>query len=505
MESEVQEIVEELDAEELLELSAVDNDFYCQYWFPRTFRQKGAPFHPQIWEALETPGVRHIGCEVFRGGAKTTLLRAFTSKRIALAQSRTILYVSETQDHAKRSVRWIKRQILYNKAWSEFFQLSIGTKKTDEWLEIEHGIDDTPITIVAVGITGQSRGLNIDDYRPDLIVIDDPCNEENTATPEQRKKTENLIFGALDKSLTPPTEAQDAKMVLLQTSLQQDDVINQCHSDDYWKTFKFSCFDIHERSTWEERFPTEFLQREKDAARAKNRLPLWYREMECKIVAPEMADFRPEWLKGIPGGVLPEGGVHFLYIDPVPPPSEREMAMGMKEKDFEVHTVVKFLKGDYFICEQRIKKGHTPEWSVMTFWELVDAWDVKLWECEPINYQRTLKWLIEKSMESRGRYIQVYKPPNNKMDMRKKRYRILDSLTGVASQGHLFVDFNRQKEFCDQFVSYPNVSHDDALESGAGAVKLAIENGPLMDAEFDEVEDDHTLGRHKQPRLGHCP
>lgn len=482
----------------------MDNDFYCQYWFPRTFRQPGAPFHPEIWEALETPGQRHIGCEVFRGGAKTTLLRAFTSKRVAFASSRTILYVSAAQDHAKRSIKWLKRQVLFNKRWADFFQLSIGTKKSDEWLEIQHGIDHTPISIVAIGITGQNRGLNIDDYRPDLIIIDDPCDEENTATADQRRKTEELVFGALDKSLAPPTEAQDAKMVLLQTSLHQDDLINQCHRDDHWKSFKFSCFDAREKSTWEDRFPTEFLLEEKEAHRKKNRLPLWFREMECKIVAAELADFRPEWLKGWPGGILPEGGVHFLYIDPVPPPSEREMAMGMKEKDFEVHTVVKFYEGEYFVCEQRIKKGHTPEWSVMTFWELVDKWNVILYESEPINYQRTLKWIIDKSMEARGRYIQSYTlRQGQKADMRKKRYRILDSLTGVASQGHFYVNFETMPELCDQFISYPNVAHDDALDSCAGAIKLALENGPLMDAEFEEIEESR---KGSTPlAIGYCP
>lgn len=166
---------EMLSASEVLHYAAEDNDFYCQHFFPKTFRQRGAPFHPAIWEALETPEARHIGCEVFRGGAKTTLLRAFTSKRIAFGSSRTILYVSESQDHAKRSVRWLKRQVLFNKPWADFFQLSLGTKKTDEWLEIVNGIDGVIISVIAVGITGQTRGLNLDDYRPDLIIVDDPC------------------------------------------------------------------------------------------------------------------------------------------------------------------------------------------------------------------------------------------------------------------------------------------------------------------------------------------
>ncbi len=499
--------LEQLTGEEVLALAATDNNFYCQHFFPKTFRQQGAPFHPEIWQALETPGQRHIACEVFRGGAKTTLLRAFTSKRVAFGSSRTILYVSETQDHAKRSVRWLKNQVLYNPHWADFFQLSLGTKKTDEWLEIIHGIDGVTISILAIGITGQTRGLNLDDYRPDLIIIDDPCNEENTATPEQRQKIENLVFGALDKSLAPPTEAQDAKEVLLQTSLNGADLINTCHKDAHWKSFKFSCFDRNEESTWPQRFPTEFLQKDKASHRAMNRLPLWYREMECKIVAGELSDFRPEWLQPFPGGMLPEGGAHFLYIDPVPPPSDREIAMGLKDKDNEAHAVVKYYKGGYYIADIESNKGHDPDWTLMKFWELAKMWSVDLWEVEPRQYQRTLKWLIEKSMKAMGVYIKVNVPP--KMDMRPKKTRIVQSLQHIAAMGHLYCDVTnpRMKLFVEQFTQYPNVNHDDELEAVANAVKLAQEHGPLMDIDYEEIDDDIVRLTHEGKRLGlgACP
>ena len=501
MESEIQQ---EISAEEILELCAVDNDFYCQFFFPKTFRQSGAPFHPEVWEALETPHERQIACEIFRGGAKTTLLRTFTSKRIAFASSRTIIYTSETSTHAERSVRWLKNNVLYNKKWTDFFKLELGKKKTDEWLEIYNGIDDVMISILAVGVTGQSRGVNIDDYRPDLIVIDDPCNEENTGTPEQRKKMENLVFGAFAKSLAPPTEAQDAKMVLLQTSLHELDLINTCHKDDAWKTFKFSCFNEQGESTWPERFPTEFLKKEKENHIKMNRLPLWLREMECKIVAESTSDFRVEWLKEWPGGILPEGGVHFLYIDPVPPPSDREIAMGLKDKDFEVIAVVKYFRGEVYLCEVSDYKGHSPDWTVAKFWEMVNRWDVKIWEAEPVNYQRTLKWLIERSMQERGRYVQVNAP--KQMDMRKKRVRILDTLQPICSQGHFYINKNEHAVFVEQYASYPNVNHDDALDAVAGATKLALEHGPGME-DYEDIDDDipRALENENKILLGHCP
>ena len=154
--------------DELINLSALDSDFYCRTFFPLTFRLETPPFHRDIWQLLEARAYRHIAIEVFRGGAKTTTLRTFTSKRIAYGMSRTIAYVLKAQDHSIKSLIWLKKQVEYNRLWAGTFGLSQGRKWSDEWIEIYNKHLDLSVSIVALGITGQTRGLNIDDYRPDL-------------------------------------------------------------------------------------------------------------------------------------------------------------------------------------------------------------------------------------------------------------------------------------------------------------------------------------------------
>lgn len=463
------------DVMELLNLGAVDGEFYCRQWFPRAFRNESPPFHRVVWDALEG-GYRFVSVEMFRGAAKTTLLRAFASKRIAYAESRTILYVSESQDHAKRSVRWIRRQVQFNKPWANFFKLSLGTKKTDEWLEIYHGVEDEPISILAVGITGQTRGINLDDFRPDLIIVDDPCDEENTGTPEQRKKIHTLFFGALAKSLAPPADSDNALMCLLQTPLNEADLISGCRRDPQWYSLTFGCFNEDGQSRWPQRYPTKFLLDDKKAHIARNDLALWLREMECKIIAEGISAFRQSWLKPYPAGVTPldllaEGGQAFLWIDPVPPPSEREIARGLKGKDWEVLAVVIKYKGEIYLAETAANRGHEPDWTVMKFWELVDRYRVFQFGVETINYQRTLKWLLEQSMVAKGRYVSCFVP--DKQDKRKKSYRIIDALKPVTSQGRFHVIFEEHTVFVEQYTAYPAVNNDDEIEAVAEATRLA--------------------------------
>ena len=495
--------LETLSASELLNLGAVDGEFYCRQWFPKAARQRAPEMHVETWEAIEGKH-RYVSVELFRGAAKTTVLRMFTSKRVAYGISRTIMYVSESQDHAKRSVRWLRRQILYNRPWANFFKLSLGTKKTDEWLEIIHGIEEVPITILAVGMTGQTRGPNLDDFRPDLIIVDDPCDEENTATVEQREKLHKLFFGALAKSLAPPIDSDNALMCLLQTPLNEFDLVSECRRDKQWFSLTYGCFDAVGKSRWEERYPTKFLLEEKQAHIERNDLPLWYAEMECRIISDATSSFRSKWLKEYPEGMnakdmLNEGGQAFLWIDPVPPPSERQLAKGLQGKDYEVLAVVIKFQGAVYLAEYAEKRGHEPDWTIAEFWRLVNTYRVLQFGVEVRGYQRTLKWLIEQSMIKHGRYIQVY--VHDKEDNRKKSYRIIDSLKGITSQGQFYVRASQHARFIEQFTAYPRVVHDDVIEAVAEATRIAQEYLTL-EGTFDRYDEDDEPS---QKMIGACP
>lgn len=461
--------------EEVVALAAVDNQFYGQAFFPRTLRQKTPLFHRDIDDLLEDSSHRYVAIEVFRGGAKTTKLRIYTSKRIAYGISRTILFVSATQDHSKKSLAWLKRNIEFNKKWAQTYGLRRGKKWTEEHIEIIHDSlsddeEEFVITILAVGITGQVRGVNIDDWRPDLIVVDDPCDEENTATPEQRKKTDDLFFGALQNSLAPTSETPEAKLVLLQTSLNKEDLINSCHKDSRFASRKYSCFDDRGESRWPSRWTTEELLAEKQGFIDRNQLLLWLREMECKTGDAETADFRSEWLRF--WELLPEGMVFYLGVDPVPPPTPKQLEQGLQNKDFETLYVVGVYRGDFYLVDYRRNRGHEPDWTIAAFFELVDKWRPIKARVETVAYQRTLKWLLEKAMKKRKRYLQI----EGNDDKRKKRHRILQAFQGLASQGRFYVRRDMQ-DFIEQFTSYPNVSHDDDLDGASQAVECANDVG----------------------------
>src|SRR5947207_5323824 len=234
--------------DERVELGARDGIFFAHEWFPRTFRQTSPEFHYEMCQAIEGLDHPFVTFEVFRGGAKTTLLRTCTAKRVSYGLSRTAVFTSASQRHAERTIRWLKRQMEVNAYWTQTFGLRIGSKWTDSEIEIVNTLMGFSTFVLAIGMTGQVRGINLEDYRPDFWVVDDPNNEENTATEEARTKTNELFFGAMQGSLEARTENPHVKMALAQTSLNKEDLINQCHRDPTWKTVKYGILDSFGKS-----------------------------------------------------------------------------------------------------------------------------------------------------------------------------------------------------------------------------------------------------------------
>lgn len=472
-----------LTAAELVRLCAVDSDFFAHTFFPKAARKASPGFSKAVWDSLETPTKRLLNIKMYRGSAKTTRLRIFTAKRIAYGISRTILYVGASESHAIRSINWLRSQIeprlgqdgvLRPTPFATTFGLRPGRKWQEHEIEVFHGIDEHPIWILGVGITGNIRGINFDDYRPDLIVVDDAVTDENAQTKEQCAKIADLVMGALANSLSK--EEVNAKLVMLNTPLNPFDVCAMAEQSAEWHTESYGCWTkatemlpVEEQvSSWPELFPTEELRVQKTLAVQENRYSIFAREMECKLVGAESLSFRPNWVRFYEPEELPRGMQCVLAIDPVPPPSDKQTAKALAGKDYEALAVVGRARGDYYLLDYRVSRGHDPNWTIAMMFELGLKYRVLRVVVESIAYQRVLKWILEKEMQRRGIYFPT---KDTKGDKRPKFARITTSLSGVASQGHFWCR-SGHTEFLLQFQNYgPGYKgNDDVLEACSIAV-----------------------------------
>lgn len=493
---------QKIDADEMVQLCAVDPDLFYHTFFPKTARQGSAPFHLKMDSMLENPVQPFNRYNMFRGSAKTTRLRMYTGRRVSYGISRTILYVGASEDHAVRSVRWLKTQVEKNTVWTKTFGLRAGSKWDQAQIEIVNDALGITSWILGVGITGNLRGINFDDYRPDLILLDDIITDENAATLEQREKISDLVFGALKESLAPKTEEPNAKMVFLQTPLHLDDAAMRAEKDPEWVTLTQGCWTDETKdapvdeqiSVWEERYPTVERRASKKAAAKANRLSKWLRENECRLVSPETTSFKSFWLNKVvemPG----RNAYNVLAIDPVPPPSDRELEKGLQGKDFEVLGVCGRAGHNYYVQEYVANRGHEPNWTIYEAFRLAIKYGVAKIVVESTAYQRTLKWLIEQEMRRRGLYFLV----EEAKDKRKKFARITSTLSGIASHGQLYCH-PEHVEFIEQFENYPEVDHDDVIDMvSMGMSELVDPILELMPSEYAVLSEPKLIMRRAAP------
>jgi len=471
-----------LSPDEAVRIGATSLTRYGRIFFPRTFRQASPVFHESIGTVLDNPDFRQVAIEVFRDGAKTTLIRTLISRRIAYGITRTGLIVSASQYHSIMTLRWIKRQIEHNKTWTQIFKLRKGSKWSDDHIEIIHGKFEHPVTLLALGITGQLRGYNIDDYRPDLIICDDTSTDEAANSAGQRKKEQNLVFGALLNSLAPESEAPNAKAIILDTPKSKFDLIESCESDPAWKFFRFGIFDEAGESRWPERYPTATLLQAKEHAVKAGRLTIWLREKECKVVSEETASFMESQL--MYWETLPDYATYLIAIDPASSDSPKA--------DDNVVAVLALKKGNVYLVEYQAATGQNPEMVTTAVFEYARRFRPIGCVVESIAYQRTLAWYLEKELRKARIPLPVFK----RQDRRSKPDRIVQAIGGYVAYQRLYVRRSHAK-FLEQYIEFSPLAeiHDDVLDAVSIGIDWAEDRGldSILEGEsrrIPEGEDD---------------
>lgn len=494
---------ERISLAEAVRLGSLDSSLFNRVFFPKSARLATPPMHKEVDDVLDSPD-RYVNILMSRGWAKTTKLRMYAGKRIAYNISRTILFVGASEKHTRRSMRWIRNQVDTNKLYADTFKLRKGSPWTDEEAQIIHGIDEQPIWLTGVGITsGSARGVNFDDYRPDLIIMDDVMNDENAKTKEGREKVIDLVFGAFKESLAPRSESPFAKLVMLNTPQDFNDISQLAFKDRQFRSKRFGCWTpetenapLEERqSAWPELITSEDLRDEYRAAAARNRLSIFVREKECKLTTPETSAFKETWLQYFGTDEAEEEPPlnemwTILVIDPVPPPSEIQLAKGIVEGDYEAMSVLGKWKGKVYVLETAYHRGHDPNWTTSEFFRLCQKWRVRKALIESVVFQKTLVWYLREQMKKFGTYILL--DEFGRGDRRSKTQKILDGITGIASNKQLY--FRRdQVEAISQYTNFSTIrkiGHDDVLETIAvGCTELM--NGGINVSEIQiELQED---------------
>lgn len=227
---------------------------------------------------------------VFRGGGKSTIAEEAIVLQAALREFRNCLIVGASEPKAQERLHAIRRQFEKNEYLRYAFDDLRGQPWADDSLELSTGI-----TIKAMGRGQAIRGTKNEDFRPDLILVDDIEDLQSVATPEGRKKVSDWFHDEL-----LPSGDAGLRVRMLANDMHPECIANELEkpgSGFVVKRYPWIYPDPvtgEPRAMWPDRFPLAEINRTRDRYYSQGKAGLYASNYLCRSERAEDKPFRRE-------------------------------------------------------------------------------------------------------------------------------------------------------------------------------------------------------------------
>jgi phage terminase large subunit-like protein len=262
------------------------------------FTDPPATFHPELIHALASDDERRVLILGFRGSGKSTFGSLALPLWAALEYPEKypfIILVADSSRQATLNISAIKHELETNELIKQDYGEIKGNIIEDfslkgegeEWQK-QNIVLSNGVRILARSRGQKVRGLRHLQYRPRLIVVDDPEDGEWVRTKENRDKTDRWLHS----EIMPGMDARKGKLVVIGNLLHMDALLSRLRAPGTgFKVLEFPLLTNEGICTWPAMYPTE--QSLKDKERDMGAIA-WQREMLLKIVSDDEAVIKPE-------------------------------------------------------------------------------------------------------------------------------------------------------------------------------------------------------------------
>lgn len=434
--------------------------------------------HLEVWEELlvaieainkrETNRLIHKLFAIPRGFAKSTIAKLAMILFIKYSYMRFFLYVSKTNAHAKNAIRDIMTWLLSDNERNLFGKaLVIKQSETESlWImdvPIWVSPDSKPymkrVIFKALGADQQVRGLNIFNLRPQMIVVDDIEDLDNT-TPELQPKLDTWFMGSLYKAF-----ATEAFVMFIGNMIRETSLLARLSKDPEWNPTVYGAL-IHRGgqivSLWEEKFPAKILIAEYAKYRKLGLGHVWEAEMmnltQDQILAKDLHNvIRPS----MPSPEDLSAGA--LVLDPAYGEESQHdysaITVHARIRDIAIPAVIDS------VCRKMTHEDVLDEMLRLSYY-----WGITTWIIESEAGQRLFiplfKLLLKERKIPDGFFLMLPIGSGGK----KKPSRILGFRNIVTSGSYAICD--SQQELVDKLAAYTSETKHEDLEDSAsyGAV-----------------------------------
>jgi len=274
---------------------------------PKKFYLPSPAFHKEIASLMMDRSITQLLIQAPRGFAKSTFAIIFTLHHCIFDKGdKMVIIQSKTRNEAIARLGTIKNVMDYGSTFKRLFGYA-GEEVAEVWREdrIKTKIGGSTITIRAIGTGQPMRGAlesgveesndqdtEITDTRITLYFLEDPDDEDNTATEERMDKNWSKFIGSkegLDK--------RNGRVLAIGTPITRGCIVDRIHSNPVgWvsKIYQAEWEDEEGKKIylWEAMRNAEWLANKKAELVAAGKLSKYYSEYLCQLKKGEDVFFK---------------------------------------------------------------------------------------------------------------------------------------------------------------------------------------------------------------------
>lgn len=265
--------------------------YFKIFYLPHYLTLEPPTFEKDFNNLLENWKIQFLSVIGFRGGTKSTNASLALPLWAALeGKAKFILIIRDTDAQARLDIANLRYELENNETLKmDYGDQSEGISKTQEWTQ--HNLLLANDTRIMSRSRGQRiRGLRHRQWRPDLVIIDDPEELEKVQKKEYRDKTERW----LRSEVIPAIEEIKARLIITGNILHTDSLMARLKNDPIFIHREYPLIDAKGKITWKGKYPTlkETTKQEQKVGRTA-----WLREYLLKVVPPEGQEIKDEWIQ----------------------------------------------------------------------------------------------------------------------------------------------------------------------------------------------------------------
>ena len=419
---------------------------------------KSAKFHEE-WSTILLNGHENFAIEAFRESAKTqiviraNLLHALT---YAMPDRSYLVIICANQTRAGQLLQSVSREFLANKDINGL--VSEVRDNSDHALEV-HYYNGEAVRIEAYGKGAAVRGLSWGSKRPDLVIIDDPQDDEDARSETVTANDWNWFLSDvffLGKS---------TRIFLIGNNLGERCIIEQVFKNAQelkFTTRRIPILDDNGQSMWPDKWPLNAILEDKANWAKIGKTDIWYRERMCECISPDSQKFKREY---------------FRYYDKQPALSELnvyttvDLAISQKvNADYSaIVTVGVNSAGHWFVLDVEYGR-YDPTTTIDAIFSAVKKWRPLCVGIEVVAYQAALQHFLEKEMPRRGIFFRI-----QPLKAEKKKEIRIDSIQPRFAVGTVWFrqDAVWLEKLESELLAYPHGAHDDVIDALAYVEQVA--------------------------------